>query len=262
MATVSEMPRPIGYLYNPEKDVIEVISSFSKSAPYQCHTFLTNESLEFSIIDPIAYPGGRVDVRDQSLRFFSLELYLSVVKQITAIMRVHGDNHEVFGPPGHQSFIMDFKSSRTLGMLICNDKMLRAMGLIQAGLSINGKIVEEGTAVTYKNLIDHLNQSVERNTSTLSELIRAAVMRQWQQAIREDVELCSAHFVRGATNYDNFLTAADASSYLKVSRTSLDRYRVGGVPSGYAPFPAPDHYRSRSPLWLKSTLAVWAASKR
>ncbi|MCY1351559.1 hypothetical protein D9M69_378290 [compost metagenome] len=262
MTTCAEPSRPMGYLYNPEKDVVEVITSFTKSATYQSHVFLTNEEPVFSTSDPLAQLKGKVDIRDQSLRFYSQELYLAVVKQITAIMRVHGDNQEVFGPPGHQSFIMDFKRSRTLGMLIYNEKMLRAMDKIQAGVSINGSIVDEGTVVTYTSLIEYLNQSVDRNTGTLSERIRAAVMRQWQEAIREDVALCSAHFVRGSTNYDDFLTVPDAAEYLKVSKTSINRYRDGHVPAGYAPFPNPDKYHGRSPLWMKSTLAVWAASKR
>lgn len=265
MCINEEASRPYGYYYNNEKDIVEYVykpSSLGDRTVFSRSDYLTNASSKIVIFDLKHPPEGMVDLKDQSRILSSLEHDLKVVKAITGVMRVHGDNHEVFGPPGHQTLIMEFKTSVQLAMKIDSVTMLRALGKPQAGVLINGSIIDEGTIVTYERLMEHLYQRVGRATALLSDKVRAAVMRQWQEAIREDVSLCSAHFTRGATDYDDLLTAVAAADYLKVSKTSLGRYRTGEIPAGYAPFPQPDKYHGRSPFWKKSTLSVWAASKR
>ena len=254
-----------GYFYDIEKDVVFQISQLKfdgKDGAYLRSDFLTDESAELVAINSTTTPGNWVSLVGETIRFLALERYLAVTKMAARLVVVHGDNHTVFGPPGSQALIMDFKHSMNLTMAIDNSAMLKALNVIQAGMAINGKVVSEGTRVTYDRLSEYLADAVDRTLSSLNQKIQDAVIRQWNKARHEFVSKCQAHFVHGSTDYEEFLNQDQASLYLRISKTTLNRYRGGDVPNGYDPFPKPDKFHGRTPLWRKSTLAVWAASKR
>lgn len=273
--TLIEDRRIVNYFFDSQyNSILTHVSHRSGDKPgvmLMVEEFLSNRHF-------IEYDYDTTHQREVTLSPWAVELnvlakYLELLREISALVRFQGDNHLVFGRPNAQELLVDMgaryegkNDKRTrirVGLRVTNPSMVKALGESTVGLCWKGDVVKSGTLTTFSSLLSLINERVEQVASMLPEAAREPLRTQWEVATESFVTLNKEHF--GIHHYgseENLLNAGRACALLSISSTTLNRYRGGMVPAGYAPFPPPDKYHGRSALWYRQTLKNWTASRK
>lgn len=205
-------------------------------------------------------PDTSTKLLTQSTHLKTLVRYATVFSVIRDLIIANGDNEEIFGPGVNQELLIDFSSTYRVGLLIGNNKLLDALKAPVAGIDEFGEIITQGTVISFDNLLKFSIEQVDKAIASLTDDIRAHAQEQWESVTKDIIAFCKAYFT-GNVKSEEYLDCEGVCRYLGVSRTSLNRYRDGKVPSGFDVFPKPDSWMGRSPLWKAISLLIWKRSK-
>lgn len=222
--------------------------------------FLTGENA-IEIQSPMHRPAVPMVLLSESRHLNTLMHYTNILTMISDLAVAHGHNTEVFGPAAGQELIIDFSKTYRVALRIENTRMLSALSTAVAGVEVNGEMMKTGTVLSFDRFLSYALEQAEVAIKSLDETRQSVARLQWEQASRAAIERCKRHFIGGTSSEAEVLNLVQACEYLKVSKTTLSRYRDGHVPKGYSPFPQPDDYHGRSPLWKLISLLVWKNSR-
>lgn len=97
-------------------------------------------------------------------------------------------------------------------------------------------------------------KSLERQVATLSCSIRLVDQSPAQLDLIDQLEAPTS-------SCDEVMSTPQVLSYLRVSYTTLGRYRAGNVPRGKCPFPKPVYRCSEGKMYLSSEIQQWRAAR-
>ncbi|MNO12987.1 hypothetical protein D3C76_26070 [compost metagenome] len=228
---------------------------------YQVEEFLTGNVLRMVAARNLNEVRQHENLHVWGKELYAMEMYVNLLRDVHRMVIHHGSNTEVFGSSSGQEFIMKQVGNKIhVAMRVSNLAMLKALDTPVAGIMADGTILRDGTVTTFESFLSLAMGRIETALKVITNGSNVALKRQWEEAAGMEIHEIQHFYVAArplSDNWDDYLDLQGVCDLLRLSDTTVNRYRGGHVPAGRDDFPKADRYRGRSPYWLKSTIVAW-----
>jgi len=253
------------YFYNPADQQIELVEplKYNSNSLTVRRFLLDDHQRTFTHKEFAKVCASWISLEHRRDAFEALNEYRRDLTALMTVVNVHGDNMQVFGfKDDLQVMYTTNNNDLQIGLVIKCDALRRAIGYV--AITAKGELIKYGSGMSVRGFVE---QTREWSNAALRHLYEAplyeALEGQWKAAtddlFKEAESICPPVIIE--TPHHNLCSSAKVIKLLEISPTTLSRYRSGKVPAGYPPFPKPDRFKGRSPMWSSRSIFTWANSK-